>query len=399
MRKPRQFSSGSEDSGEEFEADQALYSAAEPERFSRVQARAYRYTRHTPRAHGSQISDRGRVRPHHRRPPTTEASAVRRYAAERFDDRMTPMQHDYQSRGARAYAYADVHTTCHDGTGLECPHQGVRHDPDSPPSTHHHQSRNRGGHDGPSDSVDRDDRDIDESPAAPYHPDPHREWQTDQDFEEGLRRTHGWQIVPMEGDGACLFRAIAYHVFGDQEYHGDVRAACIEYMRANRAHFAPFVSTDFDEYLRIKSLPSTHGNHLEIEAMSEMYGRKIEIYAYNRVPINTFQGHRSSQAPIRISYHNNNHYNAILDPTQTTFGVGLGLTDHTTQPQSVEQDIVQQVQAETANADVEQDMFAQMALLDSLQHALSQSRAQDQSHPPLLSDPSVAIITMPALPP
>ena len=32
-----------------------------------------------------------------------------------------------------------------------------------------------------------------------------------------------------------------------------------------------------------------HGNHLEIQALSEMYNRPIHIYCYSAEPINIFQ--------------------------------------------------------------------------------------------------------------
>ncbi len=44
-------------------------------------------------------------------------------------------------------------------------------------------------------------------------------------------------------------------------------------------------------------------------------------------PINTFRAEGSTEAPIRVSYHNNEHYNAVVDPHFSTFGVGLGFSD------------------------------------------------------------------------
>lgn len=44
-------------------------------------------------------------------------------------------------------------------------------------------------------------------------------------------------------------------------------------------------------------------------------------------PMNTFLASGSNDAPIRVSYHNQNHYNAIMDPNFSTFGVGLGFSD------------------------------------------------------------------------
>lgn len=118
-------------------------------------------------------------------------------------------------------------------------------------------------------------------------------------FVDGLRDSRGLEVVPMAGDGACLFRAVAYHVMGDAEMHDVVRERCLDYMvggRAlvcffadkpkqprqakNRDHFAQFVSGDFDAYLQHKRHPACHGNHLEIQAMSEIFNRNIEVFSY-----------------------------------------------------------------------------------------------------------------------
>ena len=159
----------------------------------------------------------------------------------------------------------------------------------------------------------------------------------------------------MGEDGACLFRAIgvqagtaaavtpmtAFHVYGDQEMHDVVRQNCMDYIDKNRDHFAPFITEDFGEYVRRKRNPRCHGNHTEIQALSELYGRNVEVYSYAArsphtplspaqpcaEPINTFLATGSTEAPIRVSYHSNIHYNAIIDPNLPTFGVGLGFSD------------------------------------------------------------------------
>lgn len=59
--------------------------------------------------------------------------------------------------------------------------------------------------------------------------------------------------------------------------------------------------------------------------MSEMFNRPIEVYHYSSEPINIFQGPKSDNEPIRLSYHRSVHYNSIVDPFKATVGVGLGL--------------------------------------------------------------------------
>lgn len=106
-----------------------------------------------------------------------------------------------------------------------------------------------------------------------------------------------------------------------------IRERCMDYMVQNRDHYAEFVTEDFDAYIARKRSETAMGNHLEMQAMSEMFNRNIEVYAYSTEPINTFLAAGASEAPIRVAYHNNAHYNAIVDPHFSTFGVGLGFSD------------------------------------------------------------------------
>ena len=49
----------------------------------------------------------------------------------------------------------------------------------------------------------------------------------------------------------------------------------------NRDHFAEFATEDFETYIRRKREHTCYGNHLEMQAMSEMFNRNIEVYAYS----------------------------------------------------------------------------------------------------------------------
>eukprot|EP00483_Globobulimina_turgida_P000596 UN00596 len=59
------------------------------------------------------------------------------------------------------------------------------------------------------------------------------------------------------------------------------------------------------------------GDNLEMQAFSEIYGRSIEIYAYDDKPMKTFTLSNNNNGndklpPIRLSYHCNSHYNSIM---------------------------------------------------------------------------------------
>ena len=42
--------------------------------------------------------------------------------------------------------------------------------------------------------------------------------------------------------------------------------------------FKQFVTEDFSEYLKRKRTESCHGNHIEMQALCELYNRPIEVY-------------------------------------------------------------------------------------------------------------------------
>ncbi|KAK8785644.1 hypothetical protein V5799_007993 [Amblyomma americanum] len=150
--------------------------------------------------------------------------------------------------------------------------------------------------------------------------------QREYHFEKKLLKK-GLMIKNMGEDGACLFRAVADQVYGDQEMHKAVRKLCMDYMAKNSDYYSQYVTEDFDKYLERKRCDHIHGNHIEMQALSEMFNRPIEVYHYSAEPINIFHGGQQTdnEPPIRLSYHRNVHYNSIVDPYKATVGVGLGL--------------------------------------------------------------------------
>ncbi|KAJ0973390.1 hypothetical protein J5N97_021349 [Dioscorea zingiberensis] len=146
-------------------------------------------------------------------------------------------------------------------------------------------------------------------------------------FELELRRVKGLEIKRMVGDGNCLFRAVADQVYGDPEAYDMARQMCIDYMERERDHFSQFITEGFTSYCKRKRRDQVYGNNTEIQAFSEMYNRPIHIYSYSTEPINIFHGNYTTDTPpIRLSFHQGNHYNSLVDPRRLTIGAGLGLS-------------------------------------------------------------------------
>lgn len=150
-------------------------------------------------------------------------------------------------------------------------------------------------------------------------------------FAENLKSKKGFVIKKMAEDGNCLFRSIADQIYGDPEMHDQVRSRCMDYMYAEREHFSQFVTEDITAYIQRKRQNQCYGNNLEIQAIGELYNRPIEIYTLHDATqeieqVNLFHGQYSTDnPPIRLSYHNRNHYNSVIDPNNPAVGVGLGL--------------------------------------------------------------------------
>ncbi|RWS27629.1 OTU domain-containing protein-like protein [Leptotrombidium deliense] len=182
------------------------------------------------------------------------------------------------------------------------------------------------------------------------------EWKEMETIFEKQLRKKGLIIKNMGEDGACLFRAVADQVYGDQEMHKIVRNLCMDYMAKNEDYFSQYITEDFKEYLRRKRCEHSHGNHIEIQALSEMFNRPIEVYHYNSDPINIFQGcQQTDNAPIRLSYHRNVHYNSIVDPYNATVGVGLGLPSF--KPGSAESNLMEKAIRVSEEQELEKAML------------------------------------------
>ena len=66
------------------------------------------------------------------------------------------------------------------------------------------------------------------------------DWEKREEHFEKLLQKKNLVIKQMEQDGACLFRAVADQVYGDQEMHGVVRGHCMDYIVSPTKSFSYF---------------------------------------------------------------------------------------------------------------------------------------------------------------
>ena len=130
------------------------------------------------------------------------------------------------------------------------------------------------------------------------------------------------RIKKVNGDGNCMFRAVSDQVYGTDKYYDILRQKCMDYLVILRRFFEPYIYIDFDTYIKEKRKDKVWGDDVELEALSELYNRPIEIYDGSSIPRKTFHENNYSQYctknincgnnPIRLSYHKGNHYNSLV---------------------------------------------------------------------------------------
>jgi len=212
---------------------------------------------------------------------------------------------------------------------------------------------------------------VQKSKPQTSHPDATSPTSTqERAFEKVLRDRRGWKIERMGEDGNCLFRSISHQVYGTEEHHVLVRRKCVEYMRYESFYFQEFTTggpEDFQQYCENMIRNGIWGGHIEIQAMSEIYQRPVEIYSYGAEPMKVVGNSFLGNAVIRLSYHQQSHYNSITDGA---------IIEHPPTPGEVENGRIAWSKSRTSDAEME------MNLADSqfVEQALEASRKEFAKH-------------------
>ena len=121
-------------------------------------------------------------------------------------------------------------------------------------------------------------------------------------------------------DGNCLFSSISDQVYGTDKHSGIIRQKCMDYIEKNKLFYSQFIEGGEDKisaYIERKRKRGIWGDNLEIQALSEIYNRPIEIYINIDKPLKTFCNDIiNTKYPIKISYLGNRHYNSIVPSTK-----------------------------------------------------------------------------------
>ena len=95
------------------------------------------------------------------------------------------------------------------------------------------------------------------------------------------------RTIPIEGDGNCFFRSVAYVLSGRENDHRKIRLAVVKHMRAKSEIYQPFLRAGYEsveQYITQSRMwyVRTWATELEILASSDLLGHDICIFSDNR---------------------------------------------------------------------------------------------------------------------
>ncbi|TRY59390.1 hypothetical protein DNTS_004300 [Danionella cerebrum] len=114
----------------------------------------------------------------------------------------------------------------------------------------------------------------------------------------------------MARDASCLFRAVSEQLYYSQNYHQKIRKECVNFIRANRCNFEPFVEGSFEKYLERLEDPKETVGQVIIKALSLLYRRCFVIYRYPGKPP-TEIAEEDDLPKILLCCSNNGHYDIV----------------------------------------------------------------------------------------
>lgn len=129
----------------------------------------------------------------------------------------------------------------------------------------------------------------------------------------------GLHIIRVDGDGNCLFRAVAHQLYLDESRHIELRTRCVQHMKEHWERYKSFCDSDFDAYLRSMEVSGTWGDNLEIYALEEVLDRFICIYSSEGKEVKPMKIHFDDDfhlegvEPILLTYHGQSHYNSLFN--------------------------------------------------------------------------------------
>ena len=88
------------------------------------------------------------------------------------------------------------------------------------------------------------------------------------------------------GDGNCLFRALAYIVYGTEDLHAKMRSLLVDFVSKNQPLFQPLViSGKLEEHIQYMLHSRQWGTQVELQAASTLF--QMDLYTLRQSPKHT----------------------------------------------------------------------------------------------------------------
>jgi hypothetical protein len=110
-------------------------------------------------------------------------------------------------------------------------------------------------------------------------------------FYSTIMASRNHSVVPIHGDGNCLFRAVSYCIYGNQNYHRELRLETIKNVVEKWSLCGQFIVGDSAypesiqnarDYQRVMSKNGEYGGHAELHSLSNLFPNcTFRIYSEN----------------------------------------------------------------------------------------------------------------------
>jgi hypothetical protein len=100
-----------------------------------------------------------------------------------------------------------------------------------------------------------------------------------------------YQLIPIPGNGNCLFRSVSHLIFGTQEEHRNIRLRVVNLVVNNWDVYKEFVIGDLsyrppiynsNDYEQLMSLDGEYAGHVELKCISRLYSNHtFRVYRSN----------------------------------------------------------------------------------------------------------------------
>ncbi|CAJ2002075.1 OTU domain-containing protein [Cotesia congregata filamentous virus 1] len=120
------------------------------------------------------------------------------------------------------------------------------------------------------------------------------------------------KIVPITGDGNCLFRALAYLILGNQNRYNEIKREVLKEIKKNSHFYMAFMTTEDNKtYFENFKQEGFWGGEIEIAASAAIY-RNYTIYIHvDRIDDAKPKIYGSGPQKIKLLF-KNAHYSAIV---------------------------------------------------------------------------------------